>query len=64
MEIYRQCKRPFCKGQIEWKVDTETGLEGTCLGCGRPAFRRKVDRTPPGEAELVEQSLVWVGRRR
>lgn len=57
MELYRQCKRPCCGGQIEWSIDRLTGLEGTCMGCGRPAFRRKVDRTPPLVAELIESSL-------
>ena len=64
MELYRQCKRPFCGGQIEWAVDIETGLEGTCMGCGRPAFRRKVDRTNPGDAELIENSLLRESRKR
>jgi hypothetical protein len=64
MELYRQCRRPICGGQIEWSVDIETGLEGTCLQCGRPAFRRKVDRTPPDVAELVENSLLRENRKR
>jgi hypothetical protein len=64
MELFRECKREFCKGTVQWSVDTETGLEGTCLGCGRPAFRRKVDRTDPGAAELIENSLIWIGRKR
>lgn len=58
MELYRQCKRKFCRGQIEWSVDNETGLEGTCMGCARPAFRRKVDRSDPGAAEQIENSLI------
>jgi len=64
MELYRNCRRPYCKGTIDWTVDTLTGLEGTCTSCARPAFRRKVDRTRPEVAEAVEQSLVWEGRKR
>jgi hypothetical protein len=56
-ELVRDCPRPFCKGRFEYGEE-EGHLQGTCIACGRPAFKLKLDRTPPDVAEYIEISLV------
>lgn len=63
MALTRNCPRAYCKGRFEYREENGH-LQGTCIACGRPAFKLRVDRTPVRIAEEIEASLVWTERKR